>query len=223
MEQPPPDPTPSETPPPPPALPDPGPKPGVPAEFRFPFHGKMEPPTTVMKTREEREAERNAVQKKKRLRGFLLGLLVGQLLVIAIDLGGAAALHFFKHKVRVNAPIPFEALVFVGMSTGILATALLILAVLGLQGAGWLFGRKKVGFFTAVFRGFKRVVKAAWALGLTIGVVAGTAWLMIPGSEWSRTGAYFKEKGLEGRDRAKSWLKGLLTPKTQEAPPPGSP
>jgi hypothetical protein len=213
MEQPQPDPPPPETP---PVLPEPGPKPGVPAEFRFPFHGKMEPPTTMMKTREEREAERNASQKKKRLRGFLLGLLVGQLLVIALDLGGAAALHFFKHKIRVNAPIPFEALVFVGMSTGILATALLILAVLGLQGAGWVFGKKKVGFFTAVGRGLKRVVKAAWALGLTIGVVAGTAWLMIPGSEWSRTGAYFKEKGLETGERAKTWIKGFLTPRKQD-------
>jgi hypothetical protein len=183
----------------------------------------MEPPTTMVKSREEREAERHAAQRKKRRRGFLMGLLVGQVLVIAIDLGGAAALHFFRHKVRVNAPIPFEALVFIGMSTGIVATALLILAVLGLQGAGWLFGKKKVGFFTAVGRGLRRVFKAAWAVGLTIGVVAGTAWLMIPGAEWGRTGTYLKDKGVETGERTKSWLKSLLPAKKEEVPPPGSP
>jgi hypothetical protein len=214
----PPEPAPPEPPPPPaPVLPEPGPKPPVPPEYRFPFKGKMDAPT-VVKSRAERDAERATALKRRRGRGFLYGLLAGQILVVAIDLGGAAALHFLQDRIRVDAPIPFQALVFVGMSAGILITALLILAVLGLQGAGWFFGKKKVGFFTAVGRGLKHVLKAAWALGLTLGVVGGTAWLMIPGSEWSRTAEYFKEKGIEGRDRAKSWVTELFGPSKKDPP-----
>jgi hypothetical protein len=196
-------------------LPDPGSKPPIPPEYRFPFKGKTEEPT-IIRSRKEREIERETAQKKRRTRGFLFGLLAGQALVIGVDLGGAALLHYFQDRIRVNAPIPFQALVFAGMSAGIVITALLILAVLGLQGAGWVFGKKKVGFFTAVGRGLKRCFKAAWALGLTLGVVGGTAWLMIPGSEWARTAEYFKEQGVRGGERAKSWVTELFPREKQD-------
>ena len=193
----------------PPRLPDLGPKPPVPAEYRFPFKGKMDQPT-VIRTRKEREQERATAQKKRGARGFFIGILAGQLIVIGIDLAGAGALRFFGDRFKSTAPVPFPALVFAGMAIGIVLAALVMLAVLGLQGAGWFFGSNRVGFFTAVGRGIKSVVKAAWALGLTLGIVGATAWLMIPGSEWARTATYFQERGLEGRERAKSWVTTLF-------------
>lgn len=149
-------------------------------------------------------------QTSKRKRGFLYGLLAGQILIILLDLGGRAVLHFFRDRIRVNAPIPIEALVFLGMAGGIVITAVMILFVLGLQGVGWTFGKKKVGFFTAVGRGVKRMFQAAWALGLTLGVIGGTAWFMIPGREWKPTAEYIGEQKDRAVHKAKGWLDGFL-------------
>jgi hypothetical protein len=153
------------------------------------------PPEAPKPSAKERRAALQQGHQKKKLRGFLYGLRAGPILIIALDLGGAALLHVFRDSVRVNAPVPLQALVFFGMAAGILITALMIFFVLGLQGVGWAFGKKKVGFFTAVGRGMGRVFKAAWALGLTLGVIGGTAWFMIPGREWKTTTDYMLEQG----------------------------
>jgi hypothetical protein len=160
-------------------------------------------------TAEERRAAIQEGQKKKRKRGFLIGLLVGQLLIILLDLGGGALLHLFRDRVRVNAPVSLEALVFFGMSAGIVITALMIFFVLGVQGLGWTFGKKKVGFFTAVWRGIKRMSQAAWALGLTLGVIGGTAWFMIPGREWKPTIEYMDAQKDRAVHKARGWVDGL--------------
>jgi hypothetical protein len=173
------------------------PEPGNPAE----------PPAPKL-TAEQRRAAIQEGQKRKRSRGFLYGLLAGQVLILAIDLGGSALLHVFRDRVRVNAPVPLQALVFFGMSAGIVITALMIFFVLGLQGMGWAFGKKKIGFFTAVGRGVKRVFKAAWALGLTLGVIGGTAWFMIPGGDWKPTTDYLIEQGERAADRVREALPG---------------
>lgn len=155
---------------------------------------------------QERRAAIQEGQKRKQKRGFLYGLLAGQILVLAVDLGGNALLHVFRNRIRVNAPIPLEALVFIGMAAGIVITALMILFVLGLQAMGWTFGKKKVGFFTAVGRGLGRVFKATWALGVTLGVIGGTAWFMIPGKEWKPTQDYLLEQGDRALQKARELL-----------------
>jgi hypothetical protein len=159
---------------------------------------------------EERRAAIQAGQTRKRKRGFLYGLLAGQVLIIVLDLGGKAILHLLRDKVRPGAPVTLEALVFLGMAGGIVITALMILFVLGMQGLGWTFGKKKTGFFTAVGRGLKRMFQAAWALGLTLGVIGGTAWFMIPGPEWKPTAEYIDGQKDRALHKARGWLDGLL-------------
>ena|SRR5687767_4253252 len=159
---------------------------------------------------EERRAAIQAGQKNKRKRGFLYGLLAGQIVIILIDLGGGALLHVFRDRIRVNAPVTLEALVFLGMSAGIVITALMIFFVLGMQGLGWTFGKKKIGFFGAVGRGIRRIFQAAWALGLTLGVIGGTAWFMIPGREWKPTAEYIDGQKDRALHKARGWFDGLL-------------
>jgi hypothetical protein len=168
----------------------------------------------------ERRANLDRIQSSKRRKGFLIGLLVGQLLILGLDYGGRLALHLLKDKVKLQSPVPHEALVFIGMTAGIVITMLLILFVLGLQGMGWVFGKNQVGFFTAVGRGLKRVFKAAWALGITLGVIGGTAWFMIPRSEWKPTATYLEGHGRKALDKGKAWAKDLLAPPPK---PPDSP
>lgn len=161
-------------------------------------------------TAKERQAAIHAGQKKKRLRGFLYGLLAGQILIIALDLGGSLLLHLFKDRLRMNAPVTLQALVFIGMAAGIVMTALLIFFVLGLQTLGSAFGKKKVGFFTAVGRGMKNAFKAAWALGLTLGVIGGTAWFMIPAREWRPTADYLDLQRGKAVDKGREFFRELL-------------
>jgi hypothetical protein len=158
---------------------------------------------------QERRAAIQQGQKKKRLRGFLIGLLAGQLLIILLDLGGKALLYLLRDRIRSNSPVPLEALVFIGMASGILITALLIFAVLGMQGLGWAFGKKKVGFFAAAGRGAKRVFQAAGALGLTLGVIGGTAWFMIPARDWVPTVEYLDQQKHKVEMKAKGGIDDL--------------
>jgi hypothetical protein len=167
-------------------------------------------PAAKKPSAEERRAAIQAGQKSRRKRGFLYGLLAGQILIILLDLGGGALLHVLRDRVRVNAPVPLEALVFLGMTAGIAITALMILFVLGCQGLGWTFGKKKIGFFGAVGRGLKRMFQAAWALGLTLGVIGGTAWFMIPGHEWKTTADYIEGQKDRAVHKARGWVDGLL-------------
>ena len=155
----------------------------------------------------ERMANIHQIQKSRRRRGFLIGLLVGQLLIVALDFGGEGLVRLLGERVRFEPPVPLRALVFVGMTAGIVMTALIVLFLLGLQGAGWAFGKARRGFFAAVGVGLKRVWKAAWSLGLTLGVIGGTAWFLIPRQEWKPTGQWLKAQGEKGYKGAKDWLK----------------
>ncbi len=201
-------------------LPDPAQAPTVPPEYRMPFHGKMASPTAAPSAT-ERRAHLDRAQRARRRRGFLIGLLVGQLLVLGLDFGGGAALHLLRDKVTVQTPVPHQALVFIGMTAGIVITMLLILFVLGLQGAGWVFGKKGAGFFTAVGRGVKRIFKAAWALGITLGVIGGTAWFMIPRDQWKPTATYLQDHGQKALQKGKGWVKDIVAP--PPSPPPQNP
>ncbi len=165
----------------------------------------------------ERMAGIQEQERGRRRRGFLIGLLVGQLLVIALDYGGEALIRAIQHKYPFRAPVPLRALVFTGMTAGVVLTGILICLVLGMQGVGYVFGKKQVGFFPALWRGIKRIWKAAWAVGLTLGVVGGTSWLLIPQPEWKPTAVYLRDKGVEGYQAGKGWVRSVVKP---PAPPP---
>jgi len=185
----------------------------TPAEHRLPLEGKMRSPTSVPSA-EERAAALNRARRGRRRRGFLLGLLAGQLLIIAMDFGGEALIRLLHHKVRFQPPpgMSVRSLVFLGMSAGIVITALIIFLVLGMSGAGYVLGSRKAGLFTAVGRGIRRVFKAAWALGLTLGVVGGTAWFLIPRPQWKPTAQYMQNQGEKGYRGARDWVETLLKP-----------
>jgi hypothetical protein len=188
----------------------------TPVEHRLPFNGKMASPTSVPSA-EERLAVIQRTQKARRRRGFLFGLLAGQILIIAMDFGGELLIRLLHHKVRFQPPpgMSVRSLVFIGMTAGIAITGLLIFLILGLSGAGYVLGRKKAGLFTAVGRGAGRVFKATWALGLTLGVIGGTAWFLIPRPQWKPTAEYLRSKGENGYRDAKGWVESQITP------PPG--
>jgi hypothetical protein len=179
-------------------LPDPAEAVQVPEHMRLRFQGKMAAPTTVLSPEERRAAmEAAGARKPSRFKRFLGGLLFGALLIVAMDLGGEQLLRFLPDRVRFDPPIPLRALVFVGMSAGVLIAALLTFLVLGLQAAGWVL-RGKGSLFGAVARGVGRLVSATTALGLTLGAFAGTGWFMIPREDWGRTRDYLERKARDG-------------------------
>ncbi len=168
------------------------------------------------KTSAERQAELRKKEKAKRRRGFLLGLLVGQLLIVALDFGGEALLAQLEDRIRFDTPISLRAIVFLAMSASVVLVGLLIAFLLGLQGAGYVLGKKKVGFFTALGRGIRRIGRAAWALGLTLGVFGGTAWMLIPSAQWGPTINWMETKGGEARDEAREWVDGIFPEKDSQ-------
>ena len=171
------------------------------------------PKSKSKKAKKERQVraqiEIQKTKKERRRKGFLWGLLVGQIIILIVIFGSRTALFFLKDRVQFNPPIPLEALVFIGMVSGIVITALLIFFVLGLLGAGYLIGgkkgQKKAGFFTSVGRGIKRCFSAAGAIGVTLGVIGGTAWLLIPTDEREHTIDYLKIKGEDAYGTSKAW------------------
>lgn len=164
----------------------------------------------------ERLLKLNKQQRAKRRRGFLIGLLVGQLLILGLDFGGRLILTLLENRVQTNAPYSLEAIVFFGMASGVVLTGLLIFFVLGLQGVGYVFGKKKVGFFRAVGRGMVRCFKATWAVGLTLGIIGGTAWYLIPFPERDEMKTEARDRVLEARDRAEAWVQEILAPPAVE-------
>lgn len=199
-------------------LPDPGDAPMAPPEERYPFHGKMVTPTAAP-SQSARMENLQQKHKAKRRKSFLIGLLAGQILILALDFGGKLVLHLLRDTLKPVGDLTLEARVFLGMTAGIVFTGLLIFFVLGLQGASWLFGKKKVGFLTAVGRGIKRTFKAAWAVGLTLGIIGGTAWFLVPVAAQD----YLKKKGKEVVDQGKGWIKERIQRKPAPEPPPADP
>lgn len=208
---PPPAPGPSE----PEAAPKPGPLPDpagavqIPDHYRMPFfHGKMATPTAVPSAT-ERLRNLMLVQKRKRRRGFLTGLLAGQVLIIALDLGGLWTLHRYP-QMKLQAPIGVQAIVFLGMAGG----AALMLGVVGLiftvQGLRAFFGKRSTSLFTAFGRGLKRVFLTGAALGVSMGIILGTAWFMIPGSEWKPTVDYTRSQARSALDASKAKVKSMF-------------
>lgn len=185
-----------------PELPDPKGALPIPDHFRLPFHGMVSTPTAVPSAT-ERRYNLSLLQKRRRRRGFLIGLLVGQLLIVAMDLGGAW--YFRTHpNVRLQAPVGVASVVFLGMSIGaavmVVALALIFLA-LGLRAC---FRRGGTGLFASMGRGIAGVFRTALALGLSMAVILGTAWFMIPGAEWRPTLDFAKAQGRKALDHSKT-------------------
>jgi hypothetical protein len=161
-------------------VPDPDTAPVLPDNLRWPLEGKTETPTVPPKTAEERRRDLAELQKRKRRRGFLIGLVVGQLLVVALVYGGEALLRM---RPDIQTGMPLRFLVFLGVVSGLLITALIIALLLGLQGIAWLFKRGKP-FGVAARNGIRRVGRALLSIGVTLAVLGGTAAATIPPHEW---------------------------------------
>ncbi len=135
-------------------------------------------------------------QKRRRRRGFLLGLLAGQILIIALDLGGSLFLKFHP-QVKIQAPVGVASIVFLGMSVGaglMLAALALIYGVMVLRGQG----------------GIRRILQAAIAMTVTIGVIIGTAWFMIPHEEWTPTVRFSKDQGVKVWESSKAGARSMF-------------
>jgi hypothetical protein len=190
-------------------LPDPRGALPIPDHFRLPFHGKMATPTAVPSAT-ERRYNLSLLQKRKRRRGFLTGLLAGQLLIMAMDFGGTWVLRSHP-QVKLQAPIGVQAVVFLGMAIGgvvMIAGLALIFAGLGLRA---LFGPRRVSLGRAAARGIARVFQTAFVLGLSMAVILGTAWFMIPGDEWAKTGTFARDQGRKVLAATKSRVKSMFT------------
>ena len=166
----------------------------------------------------ERLAKINEEQKKRSRRGFLTGLIVGQLAVVGLSYGGAGLQALLQDKIGLQTPMPIRSMVFCAMTAGIGLTGCIILLVLALQGIGWFFTKKTIGFGLALWRGVKRTCRAAWSLGLTLVVISGTAWLLIPEEEWQKSAEYLADKGDEGYGAVRTWIDGFMG-ETEEKPP----
>ena len=145
-------------------------------------------------------------QRKRSRKGFLAGLVVGQLAVVGLSYGGSGFQALFVDHLNLQSPMPIRSMVFCSMTAGIGLTGILILLVLALQGIGWFFTKKTIGFGVALWRGMKRVCHAGWSLFLTLMVIGGTAWLVIPPEEWQSTAKYLEAKGLEGYEVVRPWI-----------------
>jgi hypothetical protein len=187
-----------------PQLPDPRQALAIPDKFRLPFHGKMVAPTAAPSAM-ERAWNLAQQQKRRRRRGFLMGLLFGQLLILALDLGGEFFLRT-QPQIKLQAPIRVASIVFLGMAVG--AAAMILAVVLIYFGMALrAMGRGKSG---TVVGGIKRVVLTTLALGVSIAVILGTAWFMIPSAEWKPTVEFAREKGVEALEGTKAKMRAML-------------
>lgn len=191
-------------------LPDPKGALAVPDQMRLPFHGKMVSPTSVPSAT-ERRYNMNRLQRQKRRRGFLTGLLFGQLLILAMDFGGSWFLKTHPH-IHLRAPIGVEAIVFLGMALGAAVMVVALAAIFAALGLRALFGRREGGLATAAGRGIRRVVATTLVLGTSMAVILGTAWVLIPREEWRPTAEFARDKARTLAQDSASSLRSFVRP-----------
>ena len=154
----------------------------------------------------ERQKAMHLQQKRRRRRGFLLGLLAGQLLIIGLDLGGSYFLKTHPHF-KLQAPFGVPSIVFLGMAAAaalMLVAVALIYSVMALRS---MFGKRVVA---AAGNGILRIFATAFALSVTIGVIIGTAWFMIPHDQRTPTVRYAQEQGEKAVDASKAKVQSIL-------------
>jgi hypothetical protein len=144
----------------------------------------------------ERRLAMELQQKRRRRRGFLLGLLAGQVLIIALDLGGTLFLKTHP-QVKLQAPVGVASVVFLGMAAG---AALMLTAIALLYGVMALRG----------LCGIRRLLQSGIAMTVTIGVIIGTAWFMIPHDEWKPTALFAREQGVKLWESSKAGARSMF-------------
>ena len=180
----------------------------IPEQFRLPFMGKMSSPTAVPSAA-QRQLNLDRLKKQRRRRGFLSGLLVGQLLIIALDMGGELFLRTHPRE-KLQASVPVSAIVFLGMAAGAAVMILAVALIYGGMALRGLFGKKSA--VAAAGRGLWRVMLTLLTLGITMGVILGTGWFMIPAGRWKDTVEFAKDRGVGALNASKATLKGWLKP-----------
>jgi hypothetical protein len=120
---------------------------------------------------------------KSKWRGFVIGLLAGQALIIGINFGLPRLLDHFKGQIAVQPGMPLGVLVFMGILGGLVITGLFIAFALVLSGF-------RGG---SVWKGFVRLFKAGAVMGFTAAILGGTALVMIPTGQWRNIPKQMKE------------------------------
>lgn len=187
-------------------LPDPKGALPIPDQFRLPFKGKVSPPTAVP-SGTQRRFNLDRIQKRRRRRSFLSGLLVGQILIIGLDVGGPLYLRYHP-SIKLQADFGVPSVVFLGMAAGaavMIAAVGLIHAVLAL---GTLRGKRRV----PIGSGFRQMMMTVLALGVSIGVILGTSWFMIPPADWKPTVSFARNRSAEALGATTSKLRSLFSP-----------
>lgn len=141
----------------------------------------METPTVPPMTSAERRAELSKIRRRKGLRGFLIGLVVAQLLIAGILFGGEQLL---KLRPELRPEFPLRVLVFLGIAGGIAFTGALTTLLLLFQGLAYVVRPRGKPLGIALWNGIRRVARAVVALGATLLVVGGTAAAAIPPQDW---------------------------------------
>lgn len=179
----------------------------IPDQFRLPFHGKMVTPTSVPSAT-QRRYNLVRLQRRRQRRGFLLGLLVGQIIIIAFDVGGELFLRTHPH-IRIAESLRVSSIVFLGMAAGAVLMTAGVAAIYAFQALCALRGPSRSG---SILRGLRRVFFTLCILAPTMGIILGTAWFMIPGESWKPTVDFARRKGAQGFKASSLRIRSLFGP-----------
>ncbi len=163
----------------------------VPSNLRWPLEGRMDSPTVPPIAISARRNELQAALRRRRRRGFLIGLLAGQLLVLGLIFGGEALLKL-RPDLRIDMPV--RTVVFAGVTAGLALTGVLIGCLLMVEGLLYVVRPKGKLFGTALANGFRRTGRAFLSLGITLAVVSGTAAASVPIDQWKPQGRQLWER-----------------------------
>lgn len=188
-------------------LPEPAATANLPPQLRWPLEGRMEPPTVPPQTARERRAEIRTVQKRRSRRGFLLGLLVGQALIVGIIFGGDQLLRL---RPDLQIGLPLRLLVLLGVTGGLVFTGAFIALLLSFQALGYVFRPRGKPFLAALGNGMRRVGRAFGAMLLTLLVLGGTAAATIPPEDWKPNAKFVRSRAREAVRRAPPWIHNLI-------------
>ncbi|MHC4607293.1 MAG: hypothetical protein ACYTAF_10260 [Planctomycetota bacterium] len=127
--------------------------------------------------RRRNRRERPIPSRHRGLKGVLISLILVQIFVVILCLGGDWALSFLPTEMLQNR-YPFRVLFFLGMAAGMALTAALIFTALFFSGVfAFLGGTTKPGWPS---RALKNLVFAAIMVSLSTAAICGTSWLLIP-------------------------------------------
>jgi len=162
------------------------------------LEGKMSPPTVPPHSARERRGALNEAQRGKRRRSFLIGLVVGQILVVGLSFGGEALLQLRPDLKLTLSP---RVLVWAGVTSGIVFTGILIGFLMTVQALVYMIRPRGKPLGTALGNGVKRIVRATLSLATTLIVLSGSALATIPYSQWRPEGERLWKEMKQAVDR----------------------